>query len=70
MSEFETDNMWRLHLSGDLMEALRDLLTMEIENSTGEAGKQSHCGDRASYHRALANLHGIFQAVEEAEEVD
>ena len=65
-----SDERWVITISGRELERLRDILVREIENDTDEARHQGHPDDRASYHRALADMHGLLAAVEQAGEAD
>ena len=71
MGEFDIGTeRWMVTVSGSELERLRELLVREIESDTAEAQRQDHRDDRASYHRALADMHGLLAAVEGAGEVN
>ena len=70
MSESDIDHKssYRLYLTGDQLETLREVMRLSIENDTEQAGRESHADDRASYHKALSDQHAIMAAIETAEE--
>ncbi len=67
-SDIDHKSLYRLYLTGDQLETLREVVRLSIEADTEEAGRQSHADDRASYHKALADQHGVMAAIEIAEE--
>lgn len=69
-SDIDHKSSYRLYLTGDQLETLREVMRLSIENDTEQAGRESHADDRASYHKALADQHAIMAAIETAEEGD
>ena len=62
--------MYRLLLTEAQAETLRAVLDEALLDGQEEIRKAQHPDDKAGYHRFMADVHEIFNALEQAQEDD